>query len=85
LETDPEFQSNRHKDRPHFAGDLLHRYFRADSCLLTVSEVAKRLGVCAATVYKLCATGALQHVRVLNSIRVPGECLQAFVASRSSD
>jgi excisionase family DNA binding protein len=47
-----------------------------------VSEVAERLGVCAATVYKLCATGSLQHVRVLNSIRIADECLRAFVASR---
>jgi hypothetical protein len=41
-----------------FAVDLLHPYFRADSRLLTVSDIAKRLGVCAATVYKLCASGA---------------------------
>jgi hypothetical protein len=34
---------------------------------LTLSGVAQRLGVCAATVYRLCATGALQHTRVLNS------------------
>ena len=74
--------SNAQKYSPLFAGDLLHPYFRADSRLLTVSDVAKRLGVCAATVYKLCATGALQHVRVLNSIRVTDEVLQAFVASR---
>jgi excisionase family DNA binding protein len=76
--------SNGRKYSPHFAGDLLHPYFRADSRLLTVSEVAKRLGVCAATVYKLCATGALQHVRVLNSIRVADAGLQAFIGSRQS-
>ena len=38
--------------------------------------------MCAATVYKLCARGALQQVRVLNSIRVTDEVLQAFVARR---
>jgi excisionase family DNA binding protein len=74
--------SNGQKYSPLFAGDLLHPYFRADSRLLTVSDVAKRLGVCAATVYKLCATGALPHVRVLNSIRISDEALQAFVARR---
>jgi excisionase family DNA binding protein len=47
---------------------------------LTVSDVAKRLGICAATVYKLCATGTLRHVRVLNSIRVTDAGLQDFVA-----
>lgn len=40
------------------------------------------VGVCAATVYKLCANGPLQQIRVLNSIRVPDECLRAFIASR---
>ena len=74
--------SNGQKYSHHFAGDLLHPYFRADGRLLTVSDVAKRLGVCAATVYKLCATGALQHLRVLNSIRVTDDVLQAFVARR---
>jgi hypothetical protein len=30
--------------------------------LLSVTAVAQRLGVCAATVYKLCAHGVLGHV-----------------------
>jgi excisionase family DNA binding protein len=72
--------SNGRKYSPHFTGDLLHPYFRADSRLLTVSEVAKRLGVCAATVYKLCVTGALRHVRVLNSIRIAHNWLQEYLA-----
>jgi excisionase family DNA binding protein len=38
--------------------------------LLKVAEVAKKLGVCSATVYRLCESGALPHVRVVNSIRV---------------
>jgi excisionase family DNA binding protein len=38
--------------------------------LLTVKEVAKRLQVCNATVYKLCEKGELAHVRILNSIRI---------------
>jgi excisionase family DNA binding protein len=47
---------------------------------LTVSEVARRLGVCAATVYKLCATGALAHVRVMNSIRITDGGLRGFIS-----
>jgi excisionase family DNA binding protein len=39
--------------------------------LLTVRQVAERLGVSAATVYKLCKSGKLRHVRILNVIRVP--------------
>lgn len=39
--------------------------------MLGVREVAERLKVCTASVYKLCANGTFVHVRVLNSIRVP--------------
>ncbi|MFZ4580586.1 MAG: helix-turn-helix domain-containing protein, partial [Myxococcota bacterium] len=38
------------------------------------------LGVTKATVYKLCDTGALAHVRVANAIRVRAAVLLAFVA-----
>jgi hypothetical protein len=44
-----------------------------------------RTGMCAATIYKLCATDALQHVRVLNSIRVALEWLQEYLARRPAD
>jgi excisionase family DNA binding protein len=77
--------SNDRKYSHPFAGDLLHRYFRADSDLLTVSQVAERLGVCAATVYKMCATGALHHVRVLNSIRIAHASLEEFLARSPAD
>jgi len=77
--------SNGRKYSPPFTGDLLHPYFRADSRLWTVSEVAERLEVCPATIYKLCATGALQHVRVMNSIRVADASLQEFLARRPDD
>jgi excisionase family DNA binding protein len=77
--------STGRKYSPLFAGDLLHRYFKADGGLLPVSEVARQLGVCAATVYKLCATGSLQHVRVLNSIRVAHEWLQEYLARRPAE
>ena len=66
----------------HFAGDLLHPYFRANRRLLTVSEVAERLGVCVATVYRICQDGSLRHSRVMNAIRVAPEWLDAYVAGR---
>lgn len=45
--------------------------------LLTVREAARRLGVSTATVYKLCATGLLEHVRLLNIIRIPCRAIRA--------
>jgi len=50
------------------------------SGVFTIGEVAKRLRLSAATVYKLCADGSLEHFRVLNSIRVPERSLEAFLA-----
>jgi excisionase family DNA binding protein len=38
-------------------------------CLLTVAEMARRLRMSKATVYKLVAEGKLPHVRVGNAIR----------------
>ena len=43
--------------------------------MLTVAEVARRLRVSRATVYKLVAQGKLAHVRIGNSIRFPAEVL----------
>ena len=51
--------------------------------LLTVRQVAARLNVCTASVYKLCAEGRLAHVRVLDAIRVAPGALDAFVATQS--
>ena len=45
----------------------------------TVREVATRLCVSTATVYKLCATGKLPHSRVLGAIRVAPADLVAFI------
>ena len=47
--------------------------------LLTVKQVAARLGVSAATVYGLCERRELHHVRVANAIRVSPEALEAFL------
>jgi excisionase family DNA binding protein len=50
----------------------------ANAPLLTVREVAARLRVCTAVVYRLVSTGALPHVRVMSAIRVAEEDLDAF-------
>ena len=39
--------------------------------LLSVRQVAALLGVCAATVYRMCEQGELERFRVRNAIRVP--------------
>ncbi|HXU04717.1 MAG TPA: helix-turn-helix domain-containing protein [Polyangia bacterium] len=50
--------------------------------LLSVSEVAEKLGLCTATIYGLCADGALPHIRILNTIRIASADLAAFIAAR---
>ena len=47
--------------------------------LLSVREIAARLGVSTATVYGLCERGELTHVRVSNAIRIPPANLAAFL------
>jgi excisionase family DNA binding protein len=49
--------------------------------MLTVREVANALRVSTATVYKLCASGKLTHLRALNVIRVPERALAALSRS----
>jgi excisionase family DNA binding protein len=53
--------------------------------LLTVKEVARWLSVSTKTVYALCARGKLQHLRVLNAIRVAPEDLHAFLTQARHD
>jgi integrase len=48
--------------------------------LLSVSEVAKRLGVHKASVYRLCESGALRHSRILSSIRIAESDLADYLA-----
>jgi excisionase family DNA binding protein len=45
--------------------------------LLSVRQVAALLGVCAATVYRMCEQGEIPHFRVRNAIRVPMVALKA--------
>jgi excisionase family DNA binding protein len=49
--------------------------------LLSVREVADKLRVCTATVYRLCGSGELGHVRISNAVRVPESALRAFMES----
>jgi excisionase family DNA binding protein len=49
-----------------------------------VAEVAEQLGVCAGTVYRLCESGALPHVRIVNSIRVRPADLEGLIAPRAT-
>ncbi|WNG31858.1 helix-turn-helix domain-containing protein [Cystobacter fuscus] len=48
--------------------------------LLTVREVAERLSISTATVYRLCERGELSHVRVSNALRISVASLEAFLA-----
>jgi excisionase family DNA binding protein len=50
--------------------------------LLSVREAAEQLGLCTATVYGLCANGALPHIRILNTIRIAPADLDAFIEAR---
>jgi excisionase family DNA binding protein len=52
--------------------------------LLTVSEVAGRLRVSRATVYRLVQAGALPVLRISNSIRVPEDALDRDLGSPPS-
>ena len=74
-------------NRQHFAASLLHGPggLRAldggKDRLLSVRQVAERLGVCTATVYTLCERNELAHVRVLNAIRIAPADLARFVTA----
>jgi excisionase family DNA binding protein len=50
------------------------------SASLSVKEVAARLRVCTATIYRLCTSGELPHFRVGASVRIREADLVAFQA-----
>ena len=56
-----------------------HRVEPLPERLLPVREVAARLEVSEATVYKLCARGELAHVRFGNAVRIGRADLAAFI------
>ena len=47
--------------------------------LLTVGEVAARLGVSKATAYRLVELGKVPHVRIMNSIRIRSGDIELLV------
>jgi excisionase family DNA binding protein len=49
---------------------------------LTVREVAARLRLSTASVYRLCESGGLGHVRVSNAIRVAESDLGTFIRNQ---
>jgi excisionase family DNA binding protein len=55
-------------------------FHRSARPLLSVRQVAKLLGVCSATVYRLCGRGELPHFRVLNAIRIDPRTVKRFLA-----
>lgn len=68
-------------NRKNFAASLLLENGSAEQAewLLSVKDVARALAVSTATVYGLCESGKLPHVRVLNTIRVSRQDLRRFV------
>jgi len=50
--------------------------------LMTVREVAARLGVCRAVVYRLCQRNELSSVRIGGALRFVREALESFLAPR---
>jgi excisionase family DNA binding protein len=52
------------------------------SRLLTVLDVARILGVCDTTVYRLCERGDLPHIRIVNSIRIRPADVKALIRGR---
>jgi excisionase family DNA binding protein len=49
--------------------------------LLSVRQVAERLGVCTRTIYELIDRGELPHIRISNAIRVAPADVAAYVAA----
>lgn len=48
--------------------------------LMTAAEIARRLKVSVATVYKMCRTGQWQHTKIGRSYRFTEEHYQAIIA-----
>jgi excisionase family DNA binding protein len=72
-------------DEPWQRSAWVQKETAAQSSLLNITEVARRLGVSTVTVYKLCDRGALPQIRVLNAVRITGDDLDAFVRRRRSN
>jgi len=64
---------------PQAVGVSLRSLHGSAHNLLSVREVAARLNVSTAMVYKLCNRGQLPHLRVSNAIRIPPADLAEFI------
>jgi excisionase family DNA binding protein len=60
------------------------RLFLPQGRLLNMKQVAKTLGVCRATAYRMIEEKILPHLRVSNSIRVSEEVLKEFIRQKKS-
>jgi excisionase family DNA binding protein len=49
--------------------------------LLSVEDAARQLNVSTATVYKLCASGKLRSIRILNTLRIARRDLGILIGS----
>jgi excisionase family DNA binding protein len=52
--------------------------------LISPQEVARRLGICRATIYNLCKRGALPHVRIGSRVRLALLDVITALSGRSS-
>ena len=82
LRTSARFGTVFRRLGPNWVQSWSSKHFAAGGSpepLLSVREVAKRLGVSTATVYRLCEQGELPHVRVSHTIRLRSIDVAEFV------
>lgn len=77
--TPPKRTGPTHSGPPRVQRSTLRAVPPAEARLLGVREVARRLNVSTASVYKLLESGSLRHFRVLNAIRVSEADLADFL------
>jgi len=70
--------------RKNFGPPVVRTPMARIGSLLTVKQVAAKLGVSTATVYGLCDRRELHHVRVANAIRVSPDALEEFLRTMAA-
>lgn len=60
------------------------KHMQGQSALMCADEVATRLKVCKATVYKMVKTGQIEAVHMGRLVRFTSEAFEAFVASHGA-
>ncbi|WP_039962859.1 helix-turn-helix domain-containing protein [Rhodopirellula europaea] len=53
--------------------------------MFTVGQAALRLGVSTRFVYRLCATGTMEHFRLGSAIRISSEQLERYLQSAKNE